>query len=416
MESLLKNADTALYHAKDQGRNNYQLYSDWMNVAAVQRLALENRLRKVLDQQELSLYYQPQVALASGRITGVEALLRWNSPELGMVSPLDFIPIAEETGLIVPIGEWVLRTACRQARAWQQEGLPALRMAVNLSARQFTDPQLPDRVAEILAETGLNPELLEFEITESLLMKDGVLDMLKALKRLGIQLSIDDFGTGYSNLGYLRRFPIDRLKIDKTFVQDIHPGKDPDTIAAAVIAMARSLRLGVIAEGVETALQLELLQELDCDEMQGYYFSRPCPPEQIVSVLREGCDGGMGAEWRDSRPLVLLDDDPHALAVLRRVALQARERLWVASTTQEAWALIENHPAAVVFWNPACCEGGALDFARHLRERSGDVACIALINADWIENRGTTAGWQTLAKPLSQQSVWTMLRAMLGAA
>ena len=419
MEVLLKNADTALYHAKDQGRNKYQLYSEWMNVAAVQRLELENRLRKALENRELTLHYQPQVALDSGRITGMEALLRWNSPDLGLVSPLDFIPVAEETGMIVPIGEWVLRTACSQARAWQNEGFPDLRMAVNLSARQFEDSQLPARVAEILAETGLSPNLLEFEITESLLMKEGVLDILKELKRLGIELSIDDFGTGYSNLGYLRRFPIDRLKIDKTFVQDIHHTKDPDAIAAAVIAMARSLRLGVIAEGVETDTQLELLQELDCDEMQGYYFSRPCPPEQIISVLRDGCDCGGGAEWSDSRPLVLLDDDPQALAVLRRVALQARVRLWVVRSTQEALALIADHPTAVVFWNPACCQGEELDFPHRLRETFGDAGCIALVDGNQgaearTENPAATASGGMLVKPLSQKSVWTMMRAVAG--
>ncbi len=287
MDVLLKHADTALYHAKDRGRNNYQMFSHSMNVAATQRLALENQLRKALQNQELTLHYQPQVVLDSGRITGVEALLRWNSPELGMVSPVDFIPVAEETGLIVPIGEWVLRTACIQARTWQtEEGLSNLRMAVNLSPRQFADPRFPDRVAMILRETGLQPDLLELEITESLLMREGLLESLHSLKQIGVKLSIDDFGTGYSNLGYLQRFPIDRLKIDKSFVQDINCKSDQDTIAAAVIAMARSLRLGVIAEGVETEEQMVTLRALDCDEMQGYYFSRPCPPEQLIEILK----------------------------------------------------------------------------------------------------------------------------------
>jgi PAS domain S-box-containing protein len=406
LELLLKNADTALYHAKDQGRNNYQLYSDWMNVAAVQRLALENRLRKALENQELSLHYQPQVALGSGRITGVEALLRWNSPEMGPISPLDFIPIAEETGMIVPIGEWVIRTACSQARAWQKQGLPDLRMAVNLSARQFADSQLLDRVAAILAETGLRPDLLEFEITESLLMKENVLDALQAFKKLGVQLSIDDFGTGYSNLGYLRQFPIDRLKIDKSFVQDISHKQDSDTIAAAVIAMARSLRLGVIAEGVETDLQLQFLQELECEEMQGYYFSRPCPAEQSFALLHDYFDCGVDVKRSESRPLILLDDDPQALAVLRRVALQAGERLLVARSPRETLALIANHPAAIVFWNPACGEGEALDFPQWLRERSGAATCITLVGAD----RDAVASARTLAKPLSQPAVWTVLR------
>lgn len=220
----------------------------------------------------------------------MEALLRWNSPELGKVSPLDFIPVAEETGLIVLIGEWVLRTACAQAKIWQmEEGLSSLRIAVNLSPRQLADSDFIERVAIILQETGLRPDLLELEITESLLMQDGLLESLRSLKQLGVKLSIDDFGTGYSNLGYLQRFPVDRLKIDKSFVKNIDRQSDHDSITAAVIAMARSLRLAVIAEGVETARQLAVLRVLDCDEMQGYYFSRPQPPEKILAVLKGYC-------------------------------------------------------------------------------------------------------------------------------
>ncbi|MCB1823635.1 MAG: EAL domain-containing protein [Candidatus Competibacteraceae bacterium] len=287
MEVLLKHADTALYHAKDRGRNNYQMFSHSMNVAATQRLVLESHLRKALQNEEMTLYYQPQLTLDSGRVTGVEALLRWNSPELGLVSPLDFIPIAEETGLIVAIGEWVLRTACAQARVWRTvDGLSDLRMAVNLSPRQFSDPHFLKRIAMALQETGLPAELLELEITESLLMQEGLLESLHSLKRLGVKLSIDDFGTGYSNLRYLQRFPLDRLKIDKSFVKDIDCKPHHDTIAATVIAMARSLRLSVIAEGVETKSQLAILRALDCDEIQGYYFSRPQPPEKLLGILK----------------------------------------------------------------------------------------------------------------------------------
>jgi diguanylate cyclase (GGDEF)-like protein len=287
METLLKNADAALYHAKSQGRNNYQLYSDRMHAATIQHVEMEGLLRKALARQELTLHYQPQVDIGSGRIVGVEALLRWQSQELGSVAPADFIPVAEDTGLIVPIGEWVIRTACAQAVAWQNIGLPPLRIAVNLSPRQFADPELSVSIARILQETGLRSELLEFEITESLVMKEGMLETLHALKRLGVQLAIDDFGTGYSNLSYLRRFPIDRLKIDKSFVQDISGEIDDDAIAAAVIAMARSLRLGVIAEGVETETQLMLLRAMNCDEMQGFLFSRPHPTEHITALLRD---------------------------------------------------------------------------------------------------------------------------------
>lgn len=287
METLLKNADTALYHAKNVGRNNYQLFADWMRAATLQHVELESLLRKALERQELTLYYQPQVDVSSGRILGVEALLRWQSRELGNVAPADFIPLAEETGLIVPIGEWVIRTACAQARAWQKAGLAPLRMAVNLSPRQFVDTSLVPLIAHVLDETGLRPDLLELEITESLLMKDPVLDTLHNLKRLGVRLAIDDFGTGYSNLGYLRQFPIDRLKIDKSFVQDIEGEHDDAAITAAVIAMARCLRLEVIAEGVETEEQLTLLRAMNCHEMQGFLFSRPCPAEHITALLSD---------------------------------------------------------------------------------------------------------------------------------
>ena len=418
MEALLKNADTALYHAKDQGRNNYQLYSDWMNAAAVQRLGLESRLRKALENGEFTLHYQPQVALDSGRIVGVEALLRWRNPDLGWVSPAHFIPVAEETGLIVAIGEWVLGRACRQARTWIEAGWPALRLAVNLSVRQFEDPQFTARTAAILAETGFDPQRLEFEITESLLMKEGMLNILKALKNLGIQLSIDDFGTGYSNLGYLRLFPIDRVKIDKSFVQDINHQGDRDAIAAAIIAMAHSLRLQVIAEGVETEFQLALLQELRCDEMQGYYFSHPRSPAEIEGLLREcSAHADEPAELGIADPWVLVEDDAKAVMALRQVALQARRRLWVAQSAEEGLALLETRQPGAVFWSPACCRSAALDFARSLRQRHRDAADILLIEGgqgDVVSaaQSGATALAQTLVKPLSHQAIWAALRAI----
>ena len=298
MDTLLKNADTALYHAKNAGRNTYQLFSDWMHTAAIQHVEVESLLRKALDRQELTLHYHPQVDVGSRRIVGVEALLRWQSGELGNVAPADFIPLAEETGLIVPIGEWVIRTACAQAQAWLQAGLAPLRMAVNLSPRQFGDTHLASLIARILEETGLRPDLLELEITENLLMKEQVMDTLRAFKRLGVRLAIDDFGTGYSNLGYLRRFPIDRIKIDKSFVQDIQDENNNTAIAAAVIAMARCLRLDVIAEGVETETQLTFLQSMNCNEMQGFFFSQPRPAEHVTALLRSCSKLGMWAGLR----------------------------------------------------------------------------------------------------------------------
>ncbi len=280
-ETLLKNADTAMYRAKDKGRDLVQFYGRDMHVRALERLTLEQHLRHALERQELELHYQPQMELRRGRIIGVEALLRWRHPQRGLVSPTEFVPLAEETGLIESIGEWVLRTACEQAQAWRCEGLPPLRMAVNLSPRQFLRPGMADLVGRILQETELEPGYLDLEITESLLMKDveGNIVTLHALKAMGVRLSIDDFGTGYSSLNYLKRFPIDQLKIDKSFVEDVITNQDGTAITLAVIAMAHSMRLKVIAEGVENEAQLAFLQQNKCDEMQGYYLSHPVPPQ-----------------------------------------------------------------------------------------------------------------------------------------
>lgn len=244
-------------------------------------------LREALVHRELTLHYQPQMDLDSGRIVGVEALLRWQNPLLGNVAPAEFIPVAEKTGLIVPLGEWTLRAACTQARIWREIGLPPLRMAVNVSPRQLTDAEPNQVVARILRETGLRPDYLELEIPESLLARDDVADTLRGLKRLGVRLAIDGFGAGRSNLGHLRRLPIDHIKIDQSFVRDIGGGDDDQTtIAAAIIAMARSLRLSVIAEGVETEAQLASLRALHCNEMQGFLLSQPHPAEHIATLIR----------------------------------------------------------------------------------------------------------------------------------
>jgi EAL domain-containing protein (putative c-di-GMP-specific phosphodiesterase class I) len=277
-----------MYRAKDKGRDLVQFYGRDMHVRALERLTLEQSLRYALERQELELHYQPQMELHQGRIIGVEALLRWRHPQRGLVSPMEFVPMAEETGLIETIGEWVLRTACEQAQAWRCEGLPPLRMAVNLSPRQFLRPGMADLVGRILQETELEPGYLDLEITESLLMKDveGNIVTLHALKAMGVRLSIDDFGTGYSSLNYLKRFPIDQLKIDKSFVEDVITNQDGTAITLAVIAMAHSMRLKVIAEGVENEAQLAFLQQNKCDEMQGYYLSHPVPPRQITALLK----------------------------------------------------------------------------------------------------------------------------------
>jgi diguanylate cyclase (GGDEF)-like protein/PAS domain S-box-containing protein len=286
-EPLLKNADTALGRAKEQGRNSYQFYKTEMNARALQRLMLESGLRRALEHGELLLHYQPQVSLETGRIVGVEALLRWQHPELGMVPPSEFVPIAEETGLIVPIGEWVLRTAARTMLEWDRGGLPAIRLAVNLSARQFNDPELVPRIAAILGETGFPAERLELELTESMIMHDApeTVSRLGEIAALGIRLTIDDFGSGYSSLSYLRRFPITALKIDQSFIRDVTRDPNDAAIAQAIVALAGSLRLKVVAEGVETQEQLAFLKSCGCDEVQGYLFSRPLPDEAARRLI-----------------------------------------------------------------------------------------------------------------------------------
>jgi diguanylate cyclase (GGDEF)-like protein len=286
-ESLLRNADVAMYHAKRQGRNNYQFYCREINATTFQQLVMENQLRHAVDNEEFILYYQPKVEVRSGRICGMEALIRWDHPQLGIVGPTDFIPIAEETGLIIPIGEWVLRTACAQAAAWVNAGVREISVAVNLSAQQFRQKNLLEQIVETLDAAKLDPCHLELEITESTLMEDieAVTGTLTALHNLGVKLSIDDFGTGYSSLSYLKQFPIDTLKIDRSFVRDI-PG-DPDDVAivTAIIAMAHSMGLKVIAEGVETDQQLAFLQALRCNEIQGYLFHEPVARRQATEIL-----------------------------------------------------------------------------------------------------------------------------------
>ncbi len=288
-EALVKNADVAMYHAKEQGKNNYQYYSESMNVAALERLTLENRLRGALERDELLLHYQPLIYARTQRITGVEALIRWQHPELGLLPPAQFIPLAEESGLIVPIGKWVLRTACNQMKQWRDAGMSNLRMSVNLSNQQFRREPLNSVIEGTLVETGLPPEYLEVELTESTIMQSEktAARMLTAIKKLGVRIALDDFGTGYSSLSYLRRFPIDTLKIDRSFVRDIASGQDDDAIISAIIAMAETLKLSVTAEGVETLQQFEFLRENRCNTIQGFLFSRPVPPEEIERLLAQ---------------------------------------------------------------------------------------------------------------------------------
>jgi len=291
VETLLKNADVAMYRAKEHGRNNFQFYTPEMNDLANERLALEHSLRRALERNELLLHYQPKVNLETGMIVGAEALLRWQHPEWGLIAPERFIPIAEETGLIVQIGAWVIRTACNQARLWQDAGLPPVIMSVNLSARQFRQESFVKVVTQILHETGLKPEQLEMELTESMLMHNAnaAISILAGLKSIGVRLSLDDFGTGYSSLSYLSRLPIDTLKIDRSFVQHIGDQDECDNgiLAQAIISLGHSLNLTVIAEGVETGEQLQFLKAHQCDEVQGFYFCKPTVAGEFAKMLAE---------------------------------------------------------------------------------------------------------------------------------
>jgi diguanylate cyclase (GGDEF)-like protein len=295
LPALLKYADIAMYRAKDEGKDNYQFYSEKINRHSLARLDLEYGLRHAIERNELVLHYQPKCDVRTSTIVGMEALVRWQHPIKGLIAPEVWIPLAEETGLIVPIGTWVLRTACSQTRAWQTQGLSALRVAVNLSARQFVRAAIVEDVGRALSETGLDPRWLELEITESMMIHhpEEALKLLHDLKAMGIHLAIDDFGTGYSSLAYLKRFPIDSLKVDRSFIRNIPDDTGNALITRAIIAMAHSLQLTVVAEGVETANELEFLRQLNCDQVQGFYFSKPLTVDDFCDLLvqRQNTEG-----------------------------------------------------------------------------------------------------------------------------
>lgn len=298
-EALITSADEAMYRAKKQGRNLYEWSKAEVHAGSFERLILENSLRKALIQDQLLLYYQPQLDLKNERIMAMEALIRWYHPDLGLISPGDFIPLAEETGLILSIGEWVIRTACEQNKEWQRRGYPAIRVAVNLSANHLLQKNLPDKVASILKETELDPKWLELEITESAIMQDRktAVQIMSRLKDMGIHLSVDDFGTGYSSLTYLTELPIDTLKIDRSFIRDIAENQSNRAVTHAIISLAHNLNLKVVAEGVETDEQLDRMKERECDAIQGYLFSRPFPPDKLSDFINLM---GMKGEEKDA--------------------------------------------------------------------------------------------------------------------
>jgi len=302
VETLLRNGDTAMYHAKERGRDSYQFYSESMNAVVFKRLLLESKLRKAIERGELELHFQPKLEIETNRVTGVEALARWRDPDLGFVSPSDFISLAEETGLIGAIGDWALRAAVEQIQAWQEQGVSGLRVSLNLSGHEFKDDRLVSQVIGVLGTSGVDPKWLDFEITETALMDNEVVatSVLEEIRNLGITISLDDFGTGYSSLSYLRRLPIDTLKIDRSFIQRIETESDDAALIGAIIAMARVLRLRVVVEGVETEKQLDLLREVGCDEVQGNLVSVPVGADDVISTVRE-IEGGKRVKRR-SRP------------------------------------------------------------------------------------------------------------------
>ena len=349
--ALLKAADAALMRAKQEGGSNFGFYSPGMNAGFQRRQAIEANLRKALENHELSVFYQPQNSLDSGNIIGTEALVRWRNPELGSISPSEFIPIAEETGMIVQIGNWVLKEACKQYSGWQDTGLTRIRVAVNLSARQFRVPRLSDEIAEILESTGLPAEYLELEITESALIHDieAAKETCRKLKKMGVKLSLDDFGTGYSSLAYVALFPFDKLKIDQGFVRDITQNPANAAIATAAIAIARGLNLSVLAEGVETEAQAIFLRNRHCDAMQGFFFERPLPAEDITELLAKSARlslGGFGAE--SSQILLIVDDEASILSAMHRLFRHEKYRIFTAQTSTEAFEILAQQPVQVI--------------------------------------------------------------------
>ena len=349
-QALLVGADAAVHRAKELGGRQFCYYTSELNVQARATLVMEEALRRALDQEEFVLYYQPKIDLRSGRIVGAEALLRWQRPGCGLVSPLEFIPAAEKNGLIEGIGAWVIRDACRQMRAWQDTGLTEIKVAVNVSARQFRYGGLEEEIIQALTQYGVKPSHLMLELTESILMDapEKAVARMTALKRLGLRLSLDDFGTGYSSLAYLGRFPIDQMKIDRSFVKDIVTDPGAATIATSVISLAHRMRVGVVAEGVETEAQAGYLRQNGCDEIQGYLFSKPLPAEEFAELVRQGETLPMPEAPLQSRTLLIVDDEPHILAALQRMLADEGYGIFTATSAHEGLELLAKNPVQVI--------------------------------------------------------------------
>ncbi len=380
--TLLKNADVAMFRAKEKGRGCFQFFVDEMNDRIVSRMSMERCLRQSLENHELSLHYQPQMDLRTGRMIGFEALLRWQNPELGAVPPGRFISLAEETGLIIAIGEWVLKTACMDNKRWQDAGLSLMPVAVNLSPRQFWEPNLVGTIAMILRESGLHSRYLELEITEGMVMRDveNALVMLRQLKALGVQLSINDFGTGYSNLSHLKRFPFDKLKMDISFVREVTHDPGCAAIARTIISMGHNLNLRVIAEGVETEGQLGYLRLRGCDEMQGFYFSKPLPSEEFQCLMAEGgkLEFPQQSEGRPGRLLLLVDDEPKLLACMVRLLRDEGYGIFSATSAVKGFELLATNRIGVVLSDLRMPEMDGIEFLSRVSRLHPETVRIAM--------------------------------------
>jgi len=413
---LLRQADTAMHRAKERGGHQIAFYTSALNVRAIARLELETALRGALDRGEFALHYQPKVELASGRMIGAEALLRWNHPMQGLVPPLAFIPVAERSGLIVPIGAWVIDEACRQIRAWHAAGFHDIKVAVNVSARQFASGSLETVVAAALERHAVAPEQLEVELTESMLMEapELAIERLAALKRIGIKLSLDDFGTGYSSLAYLSRFPVDHLKIDRSFVECIASEPNAASISTSIIALAHRMGLRVIAEGVETEAQLAYLTRHGCDEMQGYYFSKPLPAEQFTDLLRESRSLPAASTPAHARTLLLVDDEPNVLSAIRRSLRGDNYRILSARDAGEGLDLLARNEVQVILSDQRMPGMSGIDFFGRVKALHPDTVRIVLSGYAELESViqavNTGAIYKFLTKPWDEEQLRSQLR------
>jgi len=410
-EQLVRNSYTAMFRAKDLGRNDYQFFTAEMNAKVREKLQLECGLRRALEREEFLLHYQPKVDLASGEVTGVEALLRWRRGDGELIGPDQFIPLLEETGLIVPVGEWVLNQACTQIKAWQDAGVPDITVAVNLSARQFQSKDLVDMVQRVIKSSGIDPRLLELELTESQLMRnpDEAIGVLGRLRGMGVSLSVDDFGTGYSSLSYLKRLPLNTVKMDRSFVSEIDSDPDDASIARAIITLAHGLKLKVVAEGVETEAQMAFLAANQCDEMQGYYFSRPLAPEDCAALLQKRPRLKLltGAGSARQRTLLLVDDEAETVTALGRLLRRDGYRILTACSARDALELLAKNDVGVIISGQCMPEMTGVEFFRRVKELHPETVRIVLSDHTELQsvpdaiNEG--AVYEFLAKPWNDE-------------